>query len=150
MPSAIERIDSEIKASMFAKDAIKLGTLRMFKSALRYYQIEKKLDTLSDKDVITIAQKQIKQRQDSIESFRNGGREDLLQKEEAEMAILKTYLPQELSNEELEALIKTVIAEVWATTRAQIGLVMKTAIARAAGRADGKSINAIALKLLPP
>jgi len=135
---------------MFAKDAIKLGTLRMFKSALRYYQIEKKLDTLSDKDVITIAQKQIKQRQDSIESFRNGGREDLLQKEEAEMAILKTYLPQELSNEELEALIKTVIAEVWATTRAQIGLVMKTAIARAAGRADGKSINAIALKLLPP
>ena len=148
MPTSLEKIDSDIKSAMLAKDALKLSTLRMLKSALQYYQIEKKLQTLSDTDLIAVVQKQLKQRQDAIESYRTGGRDDLLKKEEAEAVILKTYLPQGLTAEELEALVKSTIAEIGATSKAQIGMVMKAAIAKAAGRADGKSINAIALKLL--
>jgi uncharacterized protein YqeY len=148
MPNAIDKIDADIKSAMLAKDSVKLGTLRMFKSALKYYQIEKKLEGLSEADLMLIAQKQIKQRQDSIESFKTAGRQDLLEKEEAELAILKSYLPKEFSPEELENLVKDAIKEVGATGKAQVGLVMKSAMAKAAGRADGKSINAMALKLL--
>lgn len=148
MPSPIEKIDSEIKASMLAKDVVKLNTIRMLKSALKYYQIEKKFDAISDQDLITVVQKQIKQHQDSIESYRSAGRNDLLEKEEAELAILKTYLPQALSPEDLESLVKEMIAEVGATSKAQMGQVMKGVMAKAAGRADGKSINAIVMKLL--
>jgi uncharacterized protein len=147
-PNAIEKIDSEIKSAMLAKDAPKLSTLRMLKSALKYYQIEKKLEVVSDADFISVVQKQIKQRQDAIDSYKTAGRADLQEKEESEMKFLKTYLPQALSAEELETLVKSVIAEIGATTKAQVGQVMKQAIAQAAGRADGKSINAIALKLL--
>ena len=149
MSTPLVRIDAEIKNAMLARDAVRLETLRMLKSALKYYQIEKKLETLSETDLITVVQKQLKQRQDSIESYRQAGRADLLKKEEDEAAILKTFLPAALSPEELEALVKAAIAEVGASSRAQVGQVMKVAIAKAAGRADGKSINALALKLLP-
>lgn len=148
MANALDKIDADIKAAMIAKDSVKLGTLRMFKSALKYYQIEKKLDALAETDLISVAQKQIKQRQDSIESYRTANRQDLLEKEEAELAVLKAYLPKELSSQELEELVKAVIAETGATGKAQIGLVMKGAIAKAAGRADSKSINQAAQKLL--
>ncbi len=149
MASALDRIDSEIKAAMLAKEAAKLSTLRMLKSALKYYQIEKKLDTLSEADLISVVQKQLKQRQDSIESYLKAGRDDLRQKEEEEVKVLKVYLPQGLNEQELETLVKSVIAEVGATSKAQVGAVMKAAIAKAAGRADGKAINVLALKLLP-
>jgi uncharacterized protein YqeY len=148
MPTPLERIDSEIKVAMVARDAARLGLLRLLKSALKYYQIEKKLDALSEADFLAVVQKQIKQRMDSIESYRGAGRQDLLAKEEAELAVLKAYLPQGLSPAELEALVKAVIAETGAASKAQIGAVMKAALAKAAGRADGKSINAIALRLL--
>ncbi len=148
MPTPLEKIDSEIKSAMLAKDVLKLSTLRMLKSALQYYQIEKRLQSLSDTDLVAVVQKQLKQRQDAIEGYRAGGRDELLKKEEAEAAILKTYLPKGLTAEELEALVKSVIAELGATTKAQIGQVMKAVITKAAGRADGKSINAVALKLL--
>ncbi len=149
MTSPIEKLDSEIKAAMLAKNSLRLNTIRMLKSALKYYQIEKKLEALSENDLITITKKQVKQRQDSIESYRAAGRQDLLEKEEAELAILKEYLPQELSTEELEKLVASAIVEVGAVNRNQVGLVMKNAMSKAAGRADGKTINAIAMKLLP-
>ncbi len=148
MPLPIERIDSEIKAAMIARDSLRLETLRGLKSALKYHQIDKKLDALAESDFVSVVQKQIKQRHDSIESFRTAGRQDLQQKEEAELAILKAFVPQGLSPEEVEALVKAAIVETGATSKAQVGQVMKAAIAKAAGRADGKSINAAALKLL--
>ena len=122
MPSHIEKIDSEIKASMLAKDAVKLNTIRMLKSALKYYQIEKKLDAISDQDLIIVVQKQVKQHQDSIESYRSSLHNHLLEKE--------------------------MIGEIGATSKAQMGQVMKGVMAKAAGRADGKSMNAIVMKLL--
>ncbi len=148
MPNPIERIDSEIKAAMLAKESLKLNTLRMLKSSLKYYMIEKKLEVPSEADLITVVQKQMKQRQDSVESYQKAGRQDLLDHELAEIHVLKVYLPQAFSQEELEVLVKAAIAEVGATSRAQMSLVMKTATSKAAGRADGKSINAIASKLL--
>lgn len=148
MPTPLERIDAEIKAAMIARDTARLGLLRLLKSALKYHQIEKKLEVLSEADFLAVVQREIKKRHDSIESYRAANRKDLLDKEEAEAAILKAYLPQALAPEELEALVKAAIAETGATSKAQLGAVMKAAIAKAAGRADGKSINATALRLL--
>jgi len=146
--AAASTVDSEIKKAILARDTIRLNTMRLLKSALTYHRIEKKLDTLSDNDLIIVVQRLIKQHLDSIDSYRSAGRQDLLQKEEAELAILREYTPQPFSAEELEAMVKLVIAEVGATSKAQMGLVMKAAIAKAAGRSDGKAINTIALKLL--
>lgn len=148
MTNALEKMDQEIKTAMLAKDTVRLGVLRLLKSALKYYQIEKKLDVVAETDLISVVQKQLKQRQDSIESFQQANRQDLAEKELAEAAILKTFLPQALSEDELENLVTSVIAELGATTKTQLGLVMKAAIAKAAGRADGKAINAIAAKKL--
>ena len=148
MSNPIEKIDAEIKAATLARDAAKLGLLRMLKSAMKYSQIEKKLDALSEADFLAIVQKQIKQRQDSAESFRAANRADLFEKEEAEIKLLQVYLPQALPPAEVEALVKAVIAEIGATSKAQLGQVMKAAIARAAGRADGKTISTLASKLL--
>ncbi len=148
MTNPIERIDSEIKAAMLARNPGRLSVLRMLKSALKYHQIEKKIDSLPEADFIAIVQKQIKQRQDSVESFRAANRNDLLEKENAEIGVLRAFLPSMLSPEEVEALVRSVIAETGATSKNQIGQVMKAAITRAAGRADGKSINALALRLL--
>jgi len=144
-----ERIQQEIKAAMLAKDSDKLSTLRLLKSALGYLQIEKKTDQLSDADVISVIQKEAKKRRDSIEQFRNGGRPELADKEALELTILQTFLPQPLSPEELEQLIRGAIQELGATSKKDMGPVVKAVQAKAAGRADGKSISAVVGKLLP-
>lgn len=148
MPLPLERLDAEIKAAMIARDTARVALLRLLKSALKYHQIEKRLDALSEADFLGVVQKQIKQRLDSIESYRAAGRGDLLAKEERELALLKAYLPQALTPEEMEALVRAAIAETGAASKNQIGVVMKAALAKAAGRADGRSINAVALRLL--
>jgi uncharacterized protein len=138
-----ERIDSDLKDAMRAKDAAKLGVLRMLKSALNYTAIEKSgaQDELDDVGATQVIRKQVKQRQDSIESFEKGGRPELVAKEKAELKILNSYLPQSLSAEELTKLVRDMIAEVGATSKAQMGAVMKAVQAKAAGRADGKTLS---------
>ena len=121
----IEKLAADLKQSMLAKDAARTSTLRMLKSAIEYYKIEKKQETLTDADVTSVIKKQIKQRQDSIEGFTKGGRTDLVTSEQAELAVLKAYLPDELSPAEVEAIVKAVIAEVGATTNTDMGKVMK-------------------------
>ncbi|MDD2707499.1 MAG: GatB/YqeY domain-containing protein [Verrucomicrobiae bacterium] len=148
MPTLNEQIDSDIKTAMKSGQRERLGTLRMLKSAIKYAQIEKKLDAMPDADVMAVVQKQIKQRRDAIDSYRQANREDLLKKEEAELVVLQGYLPQAMSAEEVEGLVKAAIQETGAKGKAQIGLVMRAALAKAAGRADGKTINSIAVKLL--
>jgi uncharacterized protein len=144
-----ERIQMELKAAMLAKDAERLSTLRLLKSALGYLQIEKKNDQLSDADVVSVIQKEAKKRRDSIEQYRNGGRPELADKEARELAVLETFLPQPLSPEELEQLIRTTIQELGATSKKDMGPVMKAVQAKAAGRADGKAISTVVGKLLP-
>jgi uncharacterized protein YqeY len=138
-----QRIDSDLKEAMRAKDAVKLSVLRMLKSALKYSAIEKagaegKLDKTEAMQVI---RKQVKQRQDSIESFEKGGRAELAEKEKTELALLGAYLPQAMAPEELTKIVRDTIAEVGATSKAQMGVVMKALQAKVAGRVDGKSLS---------
>ncbi len=138
-----ERVDSDLKDAMRAKEATKLGVLRMLKSALKYAEIEKSgTDAdLSEAEAVQVIRKQVKQRQDSIESFEKGGRTELAAKEKEELSILNAYLPQAMSSDELSKLVRETIAEIGATSKAEMGAVMKAAQAKAAGRADGKTLS---------
>ena len=138
-----QRINSDLKDAMRAKDATKLGVLRMLKSALKYAAIEKSgaEGELDDAEATQVIRKQVKQRQDSIESFEKGGRPELAAKEKEELEILSGYLPQVLSAEELTTAVRETITEVGATSKAQMGAVMKALQTKLAGRADGKALS---------
>ncbi len=136
-----EKIASDFKEAMRAKDAARLSTLRLLKSALEYYKLEKKQEKLTDADITAVIKKQVKQRQDAIDGFGKGGRADLVAKETAELVILKSYLPPELSEAELEQIITATITELGATTKADMGRVMKAVQAKVAGRADNRLVS---------
>ena len=144
-----ERVSQEIKAAMLAKAADRLSALRMLKSALGYAQIERKTENLPDADVVAIVQKEVKKRRDSVEQFEKGGRAELAAKEKEEIAVLEMFLPKALSPEELEKLVRAAIQELGATSKKDMGPVIKAVQAKAAGSADGKSISALVGKLLP-
>lgn len=138
-----ERIDADLKDAMRAKDAGRLGVLRMLKSALKYAAIEKSSeDQLDDAAAMQVIRKQVKQRQDSIESFEKGGRPELAAKEKEELAMLNAYLPKGMNADELAAMVRETIAEVGATSKAQMGAVMKALQTKVAARADGKTLSA--------
>ena len=145
-----QRVDSDLKEAMRAKDATKLGVLRMLKSALKYAAIAKSdaEAELSDAEAVQVIRKQAKQRQDSIESFEKGGRAELAEKEKEELAILNTYLPQGMSPDELTKVVRETIAELGATSKAQMGAVMKALQPKVAGRADGKTLSSEVQKQL--
>jgi uncharacterized protein len=144
-----EKLGQEIKAAMLAKDQERLGPLRMLKSAIGYIQIEKKVDSINDPEFVSIVQKEVKKRRDSIEQFEKGGRPELAAKEQQELAVLESFLPQALSNEELEKLVRETITELGATSKKDMGPVIKSVQAKAAGRADGKAISMVVGKFLP-
>src|SRR6478752_8983292 len=135
---------------MRAKDATKLNVLRMLKSALKYGEIAKSgaEAELSDAEAVQVIRKQAKQRQDSIESFEKGGRAELAEKEKEELTILNTYLPQGMTSDELAKVVRETIAELGATSKAQMGAVMKALQAKAGGRADGKALSSEVQKQL--
>jgi uncharacterized protein YqeY len=139
-----QRVDSDLKDAMRAKNTTKLGVLRMLKSALKYAAIAKS-DTeaeLSDAEATQVIRKQVKQRQDSIESFEKGGRAELVAKEKKELSILNGYLPQPMSADEISKVVRETIAEAGATSRTQMGAVMKALQTKVAGRVDGKALSA--------
>ncbi|MDQ6911366.1 MAG: GatB/YqeY domain-containing protein [Verrucomicrobiota bacterium] len=138
-----ERIDSDLKDAMRAKEAARLGVLRMLKAAVKNAAIEKggATATLDDAEATQVIRKQVKQRQDSIEQFEKGGRPELAAKEKEELAILNSYLPQAMSSEELAQVVRETITETGATSRAQMGVVMKALQTKLAGRADGKTLS---------
>ncbi|MFL6545965.1 MAG: glutamyl-tRNA amidotransferase [Verrucomicrobia bacterium] len=148
--TVIERVDSDLKEAMRAKDTTKRGVLRMLKSALKYAAIAKSgAETeLSDADAAQVIRKQAKQRQDSIESFEKGGRADLADKEKEELSILNGYLPQGMSAGEVAGIVRETIVEVGATSKAQMGAVMKALQVKVAGRVDGKTLSAEVQKQL--
>jgi uncharacterized protein YqeY len=145
-----QRVDSDLKEAMRAKDATKLGVLRMIKSALKYAAIAKSgaEAELNDAEAVQVIRKQAKQRQDSIESFEKGGRAELADKEKQELAILNTYLPQGMSPDELAKIVRETIVELGATSKAHMGAVMKALQAKTDGRADGKTLSAEVQKQL--
>jgi uncharacterized protein YqeY len=148
MPSQ-ESLSQEIKAAMLAKDADRLSTLRLLKSAVGYAQMERKTDALSDNDFVAVVQKEVKKRRDAIEQYEKGGRPELAEKEKKEIPVLEGFLPKPLSGEELEQLVKTTIQELGASSKKEMGPVIKAVQAKAAGRSEGKIISAVVGKLLP-
>jgi len=129
---------------MLARDASKLGVLRMLKAALMNAAIEKHGagGALDDADALAIVRKEIKKRHDSVEGFEKGGRKEMADNERAEIEVLNVYLPQALPDDQLSDLVRDAIAEAGATSRQQMGAVMKIASAKAAGRADGRALSA--------
>ena len=138
------KIDQDLKEAMKARQAERLGVIRMLKTALKNASIEKGgIDfVLDDASASAVVRKELKKRQDAIEGFEKGNRPELASKEKAEAEILAAYLPKALTPEELSALVAAAISETGATSKAQMGAVMKLANERAAGRADGKALSA--------
>lgn len=144
------KIMDEIKVAMRAKDEAALRTLRAIKAAILLEKTSgnANADGMSEADEIKMLQKMAKQRKDSLDIFKQQNREDLAAKESEELAIIERFLPKQLSIEELEAILKDVIAEVGATSPSEMGKVMPVASKRLAGQADGKTISETIKKLL--
>jgi uncharacterized protein len=145
-PSAMtinQRILEDMKTAMKAKDTVALNVVRNLKSALKYVAIEKHgADSeLDDTDAIGVIRKEIKKRQDSVASYTTANRQDLVDVETAEIAVLEKYLPTAMSAAETVALVEAVIAELGATTKKDMGGVMKLLGERAEGRADNKVLS---------
>jgi uncharacterized protein YqeY len=137
----LEQIQKDMVAAMKAKDEARLGAIRMLKAALQKHQIDsmKPLDEAAELQVLNTV---VKQRRDSIEMFRNGGREELAAKEESELRVIEAYLPAAPSAEEIEAAIAAAIAETGITEKSKMGQVMNAAKAKLAGkRVDGKALS---------
>jgi uncharacterized protein len=141
MPSLKERIDAELKDAMRSKEELTTSVLRMLKSAVKYKEVEPGAKALEDAGVLGVIATLIKQRRDSVEQFRSGKRDDLADKEEKEILVLQRYLPQQLSSEELLALVKTAVSEVGAHGPKDMGAVMKALLPKVAGRAEGKAVS---------
>ena len=145
-----EKIDSDLKEAMRAKEAERLSVLRMVKSAMMNAVIEKHGagGKLTDSDAIVVLRKQVKQRQDSVAGFEKGGRPQLAEKERREIGILSGYLPQPLTAEEVASIVQAAIAETGASSKAQMGQVMKIVNEKAAGGADGRTLSEAVQKAL--
>ncbi|PIU58497.1 MAG: glutamyl-tRNA amidotransferase [Deltaproteobacteria bacterium CG07_land_8_20_14_0_80_38_7] len=150
MQSIKEKINGDLTSSMKAKDAVKVSALRLVLSAIKNREIEfrgagkmKLTDSLPDADVMQVLSGMAKQRRESIEMFEQGGRHDLSEKEAAELNILMSYLPQQLSEKDVEKVVVEIIKETSATGIKDMGQVMKLVMAKVAGKADGKMVSEV-------
>ena len=150
MASLKERIDADLKDAMRGKDELGTSVLRMLKSAVRYKEVEPGGHALEDAGVLAVIQTLIKQRRDSVEQFRAGGRPELADKEEKEIARLQSYLPAQMSPDELRAEVRAAIAQVGAKGPKDMGAVMKALMPKVQGRAEGKAVSeAVKAELTP-
>ncbi|MDH3892662.1 MAG: GatB/YqeY domain-containing protein [candidate division Zixibacteria bacterium] len=145
--SLFERIDKDTIEALKAGEKDLLTLLRGLKSDLKYARLDKG-DDLTDQDVIGVLASQAKKRRDSIEQFEKGGRDDLVAKERAELEIITTYLPKQLTEGELREIITKAISETGAESPAQLGAVMKIVVPQTKGLADGKLVSKLALEIL--
>lgn len=136
-----EKIDADLKDAMRNKDELKLSVLRMLKSAVKYKEVEPGAKALDDAGITQVITTLIKQRRDSADQFKAGGRADMAEKEEKEIALLQSYLPQQLSADELKSLVAAAITEANAKSAKDMGAVMKVLMPKTAGRAEGKAVS---------
>ncbi|MDC0709343.1 GatB/YqeY domain-containing protein [Stigmatella sp. ncwal1] len=141
MATLKERLDADLKDAMRAKNELTLSVLRMLKSAVKYKEVEPGASALDDAGIEKIIAGLIKQRRDSIEQFKSGGRDDLAQKEESEISVLQNYLPKQLTAEELSAEVQAAITAVGAKGPKDMGAVMKHVNPKVQGRAEGKAVS---------
>jgi len=144
-----ERLVEEMKQAMKSNDKLRLSTIRMIRSALKNKEIELR-KKLEDEDVIKVIQVMVRKGEESVEQFQTGGRIDLVEKEKREIEILKSFLPQPLSQEEILKIIDQSIQETQASSPKDIGKVMKSVIPKIGGKADGKLINQLVKERLSP
>lgn len=137
-----DRIREDMKAAMRSHDAARLSTIRLLLAAIKQREIDEQIEA-GDEDVLAVIGKMVKQRRDSVEQYRSGGREDLAANEQAEIDVLSTYLPQQLSDEEVAAIVEEAVAEVGVTGMAAMGKVMSVVKPRVNGRADLGKVSAL-------
>jgi uncharacterized protein YqeY len=142
-----QRLTDDLKQAMKGGDTLKRSALRLLMASIHNAEIAKRA-ALDDTDILGIIAKEVRQHQESIESFKQGNRRDLVDKEEAEMAVLQGYLPQQMTREEVVEAARKIIVEVGAQGPADKGKVMPKIIAQLKGRADGREINAVVTELL--
>jgi len=140
-----QKLQEELKQSMLAKDESKTSVLRMLLSALNYYEIQKGGAgyEATEEDVQAVIAKEAKQHRDSVEQFKNAGRQDLVDKETAELKLLEQYLPAQMSEDEVRTLVKQAITETGAKTPAEMGKVMGALMPKTKGKADGGLVSRI-------
>ena len=141
MPTLKERITEDMKAAMRAKDSERLGAIRMLTAAIKQKEVDERVE-MDDAAVVGIVDKLLKQRRDSIEAFEKAGRQDLADKEKAEVTVLQAYLPARLSAAEVQAEVKAIVAELGAAGPGDMGKVMGAAKQRLAGKADMGQVSA--------
>ena len=138
-----EKLSEDLRQALKGGEKEKVSILRLVISEIKNKKIADGTDKLEDGKVVGLMQKMARQHKESIEKFREGGREELFEKESAELAIIETYLPEEISQEELEKIVEEAISTVGATSAKDMGTVMKEVMAKVQGRADGKVISGI-------
>jgi len=143
----IDQLTEELKKALKAHDERRVSVIRLLKSTIKNKEIEKKR-ALTDDEILAIIASAVKQRQESIEAFKKGGREDLVEKETEELKILQSFLPEPLSEEELKGEIKRVVEEVGASSMRDMGKVMKVLMPRVRGRAEGGKVNSLVKEFL--
>lgn len=143
-----KKIENEVKAALKNGDKIKVSTLRMLKADIANARLTGEKRDLKETDILKIVQRQIKQHKDSIEQFEKGKRQDLVEKEKKELLILQGYMPEQLSDQELENIISETVSELGATGKKEMGKVIKAVMEKTKGRAEGKKVSQIASGLL--
>jgi uncharacterized protein len=146
--SLYEKLENDVKSALKEGDSIKVSVLRMALSTIKTTQIDKNIKSLDDDGVTQILQRHVKQHRESIEQFTKGARPDLAAKESAELKILEGYLPKQLTEEELATIVKAAISETGATGKADTGKVMKAAMEKVKGKADGKAVSNMVARML--
>lgn len=146
----LEKIQSDLKEALKAKDEVEISTLRFLLSSIHNREIELRVEkkTLTDEEVIKVIQRQVKERKESIEAFKKGKREDLVKKEQKELQILSNYFPQQISEKEMKKMVEDVIKEIGATGPSDFGKVMGAVMLRARGRAEGEVVARIVKEFL--
>ena len=143
-----ERIEKEFKEALKDRNELKVSTLRMVKAAINNLRLDGNKKDLGEQDIMKIIQQQIKQHRDSIEQFKKGNREDLVGKESKELAILQSYMPKQLTEEELKKLISDAVSELGATSKKDMGKVIKAVMEKVKGKAEGKTVSQIVGSIL--
>ncbi len=148
MPGVRDQLRSDLRDAMRARDVLRRNTIRMLEAAIKNAEIDKRGQELAEADILAILQRQVKQRRESIEQFRQGGRDDLAEQEELEIGIIEHYLPAQLARDEIEARARAVIEHVGASGPGDRGKVMGMLMRELRGEADGSIVNAVVAELL--
>ncbi len=142
-----DKLASDLKVAMKNRDEVKVRTIRMILATIRNMEVEK-MGQLTEEELLDALGREAKKRREAIEQYRKGGREDLAMAEEEELSVIESYLPKQLTDEEIESIARKIIKDVGAKSNKDLGKVMKVIIPRVKGRADGKKVNQIVRKLL--